>query len=55
VCVALAPAMFDLADDGELVLFNDGRDVPGSELEAVEEAVSSCPVDALTLTSRPTD
>jgi ferredoxin len=48
-CVAIAPAVFDLDDDGvvAVVLLPD----PPAELrEAVEQAVALCPTRAITVT-----
>jgi ferredoxin len=47
-CEALAPDVFELADDGELVV---RRSEPGAgELPDVRDAVAQCPTRALTLT-----
>ena len=45
-CTFVAPEVFDLDDDGELVY--DG-DYPDSQQAQVENAVSACPVQAIAL------
>ena len=51
VCESLAEHVFQLTDDGDLVLLKD--DVTGDEeLDAVQSAVAGCPVEALTLLER---
>ncbi|MDQ4112614.1 MAG: ferredoxin [Actinomycetota bacterium] len=45
ICESLAPDFFEVNDDGDLVLLKE--DVTESELQAVEEAVSGCPTEAL--------
>lgn len=50
ICESLAPDFFEVNDDGELVLLKDG--ISGGELQEVEEAVSGCPTEALTIVER---
>ena len=46
-CVLAAPDLFDLGDDGIAVLLVDD---PGEDLRPdAEEAVASCPVEAIVL------
>ncbi|MDC3725777.1 ferredoxin [Rhodococcus sp. Rp3] len=44
VCVGLAPDVFDLNDDDELIVTHP---VPGGSEDAVREAVAQCPRAAL--------
>jgi ferredoxin len=46
-CVVAADDVFDLDDDGKVVLLKTS--VPDSDRARVEEAVRSCPVSALRL------
>ncbi|SFW90006.1 ferredoxin [Amycolatopsis australiensis] len=48
VCVGLAPDVFDLDDDEELVV-RPGP-VPADEVEHVTDAVKNCPKNALFIT-----
>ncbi|MFD4932886.1 ferredoxin [Peribacillus butanolivorans] len=48
ICESLAPDVFEVGDDGDLVLLADL--VSGSGIEAVEQAVAGCPTEALRLT-----
>ena len=45
LCVAFAPAVFELDDDEELVLLMPNP--PESEVERVSQAVTACPRNAL--------
>ena len=45
VCVGLAPDIFDLDDDEELVI--QPGPVPADQVERVSDAVKSCPKNAL--------
>lgn len=45
ICEALAPAFFEVDDNGELVQLKE--DISDDELAAVEEAVQGCPTEAL--------
>lgn len=47
VCVAQAPDVFELDDDGNLNYHFDGREVPSGIETAVRSAVDACPVAAL--------
>lgn len=47
VCLAQAPTVFDMADDG--IAFVTKADVDGTELEYAENAVNGCPRDAIFL------
>ena len=42
-CVELCPAVFKMDDDGEKAVVI----APDSDLECVEEAIDSCPVEAI--------
>ena len=45
VCVGLAPGIFDLDDDEELVI--QPGEVPADQVERVSDAVAGCPKNAL--------
>jgi ferredoxin len=45
ICESIAPDLFEVNDNGELVLLR--ADIAGDELESVEEAVAGCPTEAL--------
>ena len=45
ICESMAPNIFEVNDDGELVLLKE--DITDDELESVEEAVAGCPTEAL--------
>lgn len=45
ICESLAPAFFEIDDNGELIQLREG--ISGDELAAVEEAVQGCPTEAL--------
>ncbi|MGW4124963.1 ferredoxin [Nocardia sp. NPDC004711] len=45
ICESLAPAFFEIDDNGELVQLEE--DITDDELAAVEEAVQGCPTEAL--------
>ncbi|WP_026313729.1 ferredoxin [Actinomadura flavalba] len=47
VCVGLAPEVFDLTDEDELVIL--APDVPAGEADRVRHAVRSCPKAALSI------
>jgi ferredoxin len=47
ICESLAPSVFEVDDNGDLVLLADT--VPEEELDAVEDAVAGCPTEALRL------
>jgi ferredoxin len=49
-CVIAAPDVYDIDDDGVVVLLKD--DIPADELARVREAARSCPVSALTIEDR---
>lgn len=44
-CVAAAPDVFDIDDEGVVVLLRD--DVPEDDRDRIDQAVRSCPVSAL--------
>ncbi len=48
VCVGLAPGVFDLDDDEELVI-RPGA-VPADQVERVSDAIKACPKNALFIT-----
>jgi ferredoxin len=45
ICESLAPDLFEVNDEGELVLLKE--DITDDELQSVEEAVAGCPTEAL--------
>jgi ferredoxin len=45
ICESIAPELFEVNDNGELVLLR--ADITDDELESVEEAVAGCPTEAL--------
>ncbi len=47
-CEMLAPAVFEVDDEGTLVLLTP--EPPDEELPAVRDAVTACPTQALSLT-----
>lgn len=47
ICESLAPDHFEVNESGDLVLLKD--DVSDDELQAIEEAISGCPTEALRL------
>ena len=46
-CVAAAPQLFELDDDGELRLNYGDGDIPADQFDAARSATASCPVAAL--------
>ncbi len=46
MCTTIAPSVFELSPEGELVLIH-GDELEPSEIAAVEDAVACCPVEAL--------
>lgn len=47
ICESMAPDVFEVDDDGALVLRTDA--VPEGRLAEIEAAVTSCPTEALRL------
>lgn len=47
ICESYAPELFEVNEDGELVLATET--VPAGMLDAVQEAVAGCPTEALRL------
>lgn len=47
ICESLAPDFFEVNDEGAMVLLKE--DISDAELQSVEEAVSGCPTEALTI------
>lgn len=45
ICESMAPEIFEVNDDGHLVLLKE--DITEEELQSVEEAVAGCPTEAL--------
>ncbi|WP_299574876.1 ferredoxin [uncultured Williamsia sp.] len=45
ICESLAPAFFEVNDDGDLVLLED--EIEPGERSEVDEAVAGCPTEAL--------
>lgn len=52
-CIAAAPDVFDIDDEGVVIVLRDA--VESSESVRVSESVRSCPVAALTLSERESD
>lgn len=52
LCEDVAPELFHLDDDGELVARFDGVDLPVDQSEPARSAVRICPIAALTLDPR---
>lgn len=51
LCESVAPAFFEVADDGSLLLRR--ADVAPDEVDQLREAVSGCPTGALSLVAGP--
>ena len=47
ICESLAPTVFEVNEDGSLLLLKE--DIGDGEMQGVEEAVSGCPTEALRL------
>jgi len=47
ICESLAPEVFEVNDDGDLVMLTDT--VPDGMLDDVEAAIAGCPTEALRL------
>jgi len=47
MCESVAPAFFEVLDDGSLAVLDDTP--PGDQRALVEEAVAACPTGALSL------
>ena len=47
LCEAAAPDIFEIDEDGDLILHSE--DVTADQVEAVKAAVRGCPTDALKL------
>ncbi|GAB3075096.1 ferredoxin [Nocardioides zeae] len=47
ICESLAPAFFEVNDEGDLVLLKE--EVGDAERQELEEAVAGCPTEALRL------
>lgn len=47
ICESLAPTVFEVDENGELMLLQESVD--GDELRSVEEAITGCPTEALRL------
>jgi ferredoxin len=45
ICESMAPEIFEVNDEGRLVLVKE--DIADDELQSVEEAVAGCPTEAL--------
>lgn len=48
MCLAAAPSVFDIADDGQMVLLH-GAELAPEEVSGVEDAIACCPAEALAL------
>ncbi|WP_280343275.1 ferredoxin [Nocardia neocaledoniensis] len=51
ICESLAPSFFEVDENGDLIMRKD--DVADGELAEVEEAVFSCPTEALRILRQP--
>ncbi|WP_019635002.1 ferredoxin [Actinomadura atramentaria] len=51
LCEEAAPQMFQLDDEGELMVLQDAEPVPAEQIEAVADAARTCPVGALRVES----
>ena len=47
MCEAMAPDVFELDEDGNLINHYEGRDLDAEVAAAAERAVGACPVAAL--------
>ena len=47
MCQQMAPEIFELDDEGELIHHYDGQDLEGELARDAEQAVAACPVAAL--------
>lgn len=47
ICESVAPHIFEVNDEGDLVLLKD--EISPADLQAVEDAVVGCPTEALTI------
>jgi ferredoxin len=47
ICESLAPDVFEVNDDGELVLLTE--DITDDLMESVQDAIAACPTEALRL------
>jgi ferredoxin len=47
MCEQMAPDIFELDDEGNLINHYEGQDLDGALAEAAERAAGSCPVAAL--------
>jgi ferredoxin len=52
MCLSMAPSVFDLDDDGNLLLLH-GDALAEDEVSAVRDAVACCPTEALELLAGP--
>ena len=49
ICESVAPDYFEVTEDGDIAVLRE--DVPADRVEELEEAVASCPTEALRLES----
>lgn len=52
LCEDAAPDLFHVDDDGDLVAYFDGVDIPADRSDHAHTAVRVCPIAALSLESR---
>jgi ferredoxin len=52
MCLSMAPTVFELDDDGNLLLLH-GDELAESEVGPVRDAVACCPTEALELLDQP--
>jgi ferredoxin len=48
MCLSIAPSVFDLDDDGNMLLLH-GDGLAADEVDPVRDAVACCPAEALEL------
>jgi ferredoxin len=49
LCTQAAPSLFEINDDGDMVVLIDGESVPADQETSAAEAVRVCPVGALSV------
>lgn len=49
ICESINPGTFEVDDDGNLVILQDA--IADAEVQGVEQAVASCPTEALSISS----
>ncbi len=46
-CISISPYTFDLDDEGFAYVINEDKEISEEEMEKVQEAIDSCPTDAI--------